>query len=57
MTQRAAPFYCPYCGDEELEPYRDTHGAWWCHSCRRAWKLSYIGTGTPEPDGPDAQPT
>ena len=47
MTQRAVPFYCPYCGDEDLQPYGDRHGAWWCQSCRRAWTLSMIGTGTP----------
>lgn len=48
MTQRAVPFYCPYCGDEDLQPYEDKHGAWWCQSCRRAWSLSMIGTGTPQ---------
>ncbi|SDH41850.1 Insertion element protein [Nonomuraea jiangxiensis] len=21
MTTRAVPFHCPYCGDEDLEPY------------------------------------
>jgi transposase-like protein len=47
VTQRAVPFYCPYCGDEDLQPYADKHGAWWCQSCRRAWSLSMIGTGTP----------
>jgi hypothetical protein len=47
VTQRAVPFYCPYCGDEDLQPYEDRHGAWWCQSCRRAWALSMIGTGTP----------
>jgi hypothetical protein len=47
MTQRAVPFYCPYCGEEDLEPYAERHGAWWCRSCRRAWSLSMIGTGTP----------
>jgi hypothetical protein len=47
VTQRAVPFYCPYCGDEDLQPYEDKHGAWWCQSCRRAWSLSMIGTGTP----------
>jgi transposase-like protein len=48
VTQRAVPFYCPYCGDEDLQPYEDKHGAWWCQSCRRAWSLSMIGTGTPQ---------
>ena len=61
MTQRAVPFYCPYCGDEDLQPYADKHGAWWCQSCRRAWTLSMIGTGTPSRfgsafDEPDSSP-
>ncbi|MFI7633554.1 Insertion element protein [Nonomuraea sp. NPDC049400] len=21
MSERAVPFHCPYCGDEDLEPY------------------------------------
>ncbi|MBV9486068.1 MAG: hypothetical protein JO246_08425 [Frankiaceae bacterium] len=48
MTQRAVPFYCPYCGDEDIQPIGDKPGSWWCQSCRRAWRLSMIGTGTPE---------
>ena len=47
-TQRAVPYYCPYCGDEDLRPLTDTHGTWWCQSCRRAWSLQMLGTGTPE---------
>lgn len=47
-TARAVPFYCPYCGDEDLRPLDDTHGTWWCQSCRRAWSLKMLGTGTPE---------
>jgi transposase-like protein len=45
---RAVPFFCPYCGDEDLRPYGDTHGGWWCTSCRRAWSLRFVGTGTPD---------
>jgi ribosomal protein L37AE/L43A len=52
-TARAVPFYCPYCGDEDLRPLGDSYGAWWCQSCRRAWKLSMIGTGTPDEITPD----
>ena len=44
MTERAMPFHCPYCGDENLWPHEgDTHGAWECRSCLRAFKLSMIG--------------
>ena len=47
-TARAVPFYCPYCGDEDLRPLGETHGGWWCQSCRRAWTLKMLGTGTPD---------
>ncbi|HEX5569515.1 MAG TPA: hypothetical protein VFY14_21780 [Streptomyces sp.] len=43
MTQRAAPFYCPYCGDEDLRPSENGHGAWECASCNRAFRLSFLG--------------
>jgi transposase-like protein len=49
VPTRAAPFYCPYCGDEDLQPYGDEHGAWWCQSCRRAWTLRLLGIGSPHP--------
>jgi transposase-like protein len=57
MSQRAAPFYCPYCGEEDLRPYAERHGAWWCASCRRAWSLSLIGTGTPTDENPTVEDT
>jgi transposase-like protein len=53
-TARAVPFYCPYCGDEDLRPLGDSHGTWWCQSCRRAWTLKLVGTGTPDELTPDA---
>ena len=26
MSERAVPFHCPYCGDEDLRPHEDQHG-------------------------------
>ncbi|HZG04355.1 MAG TPA: hypothetical protein VE546_12410 [Streptomyces sp.] len=43
MSERAAPFYCPYCGDEDLRPSDSGPGAWECASCNRAFKLSFLG--------------
>jgi ribosomal protein L37AE/L43A len=43
MSERAAPFYCPYCADEGLRPFGETHGEWRCGACRRVFKLNYIG--------------
>ncbi|MGK5733270.1 hypothetical protein [Streptomyces sp. URMC 124] len=43
MSGRAAPFYCPYCGDEDLRPSEEGHGAWECAACSRAFRLSFLG--------------
>lgn len=41
--QRAVPFYCPFCGDEDLRPHEDVHGAWHCQSCTRVFSLKLVG--------------
>jgi ribosomal protein L37AE/L43A len=49
MSERAAPFYCPYCGDEDLRPFGEKHGEWRCGACQRVFRLSFVGsapTGT-----------
>ncbi|MGW2022640.1 hypothetical protein [Streptomyces decoyicus] len=48
MSERAAPFYCPYCGDEDLRPSeeatsRGEGAAWECRSCSRAFRLKFLG--------------
>ncbi|MCN9244287.1 hypothetical protein NGF19_26475 [Streptomyces sp. RY43-2] len=55
MSGRAAPFYCPYCGDEDLRPSEEGWGsprssavesgggAWECASCNRAFRLAFLG--------------
>jgi hypothetical protein len=43
MTGRAAPFYCPYCGDEDLRPFGEKHVEWRCGACRRVFDLKYVG--------------
>ena len=45
MSERAVPFYCPYCGDEDLRPVEEPHGAWRCASCLRAFAVKLIGVG------------
>nr|WP_283132775.1 Insertion element protein [Rhizohabitans arisaemae] len=45
MSERAVPFHCPYCGEEDLEPYENTHGGWYCRSCARAFVVKFIGVG------------
>ncbi len=52
MSERAVPFHCPYCGDEDLRPTRSPpptatasspHGTWECRSCLRAFSLKMLG--------------
>ena len=53
MSERAVPFHCPYCGDENLRPSvveGQGHGAWECHSCLRAFTLKMLGM-IPRPAG------
>jgi transposase-like protein len=37
------PFYCPYCGDEDLRPDGPAGGSWRCGACRRAFELRFAG--------------
>jgi ribosomal protein L37AE/L43A len=41
--ERQVPFYCPYCGDQDLRPATATGGAWECASCARAFELRFTG--------------
>ena len=43
MTERATPFYCPYCGDEDLRPQEEPHAAWLCTGCRRVFNVKFVG--------------
>jgi hypothetical protein len=61
VSERAVPFHCPYCGDDNLWPFeppagdaaeaRSGHGEWECRSCLRAFKLSMLGQLTRPPLG------
>jgi hypothetical protein len=43
VSERAAPFFCPYCGDEDLRPQESGPGAWECAACNRAFQLRFLG--------------
>ncbi|MDH6224042.1 MULTISPECIES: hypothetical protein [Streptomyces] len=43
MSERAAPFHCPYCGDEDLRPGEEGPGNWECGACNRAFRLKFLG--------------
>lgn len=49
MSHGSSPFFCPYCGDEELVPYGETHGEWRCESCRKAFALRTVTQSQPVP--------
>lgn len=46
-NERAVPFHCPYCGDDNLWPHESTDaqvlGAWECRSCQRAFTVKMLG--------------
>jgi transposase-like protein len=54
-AERSVPFFCPYCGEEDLEPV-GAHGSWWCHDCNRRWTLKLVGAGPPPESQPHAGP-
>jgi len=45
-TERAVPYYCPYCGDEDLRP--EESGSWLCSACRRVFSVKFLGLSLPE---------
>jgi transposase-like protein len=52
--ERQVPFYCPYCGEEDLRPAGPAAGRWRCGSCARAFELRFAGlapAGQPDTDG------
>ena len=50
--QRQAPFYCPYCGEEDLVPadVPADAGGWTCRSCLRVFELRHVGIARPTSD-------
>jgi transposase-like protein len=44
MTEtRAIPFYCPYCGEENLRPEVEPPAAWRCTDCQRVFVVRMVG--------------
>ena len=44
MTENRAPAqYCPYCGETNLWPHEESHGAWTCRDCRRVFAVRFVG--------------
>ncbi|HEX4103126.1 MAG: Insertion element protein [Pseudonocardiaceae bacterium] len=48
MTEaRAVPFYCPYCGEEDLRPSEESPTAWSCADCQRVFVVRLVGLVAP----------
>jgi hypothetical protein len=45
------PFYCPYCGDDQIRPAGQHADGWACELCRRSWRLEYLGGVAPAGSG------
>jgi len=44
-TPRAVPFYCPFCGEQDLRPAEEEAEGWRCASCERVFGLKLIAVG------------
>ena len=43
VGERQVPFFCPYCGEEELRPSGSSPGSWECQACSRGFQLRFTG--------------
>jgi transposase-like protein len=47
--ERQVPFYCPYCGEENLRPAGAEAGEWECRACSRGFQLRFTAVIRPQP--------
>ena len=52
MSAHTVPLHCPYCAGEDLHPHGDTHGAWECRECLRAFSVKFVGLLAPNRPAP-----
>jgi ribosomal protein L37AE/L43A len=52
--ERQVPFFCPYCGEENLRPASSDAGEWECRACSRGFSLKFVAVVRPQPYGPVA---
>ena len=45
MSVRAVPFYCPFCGEQDIRPDDAGTAAWRCESCERRFELTLTAIG------------
>ncbi len=42
---RAVPFYCPFCGEQDIRPDDAGTASWRCESCERRFELTLTSIG------------
>jgi len=45
-TPHATPYYCPYCGEQDIRPGEEDR-TYHCRTCDRLWKLEFRRLGVP----------
>jgi len=50
--ERQVPFYCPYCGEENLRPAGAQAGEWEWRACARSFSLRFVAVLRPEDHEP-----
>ena len=50
--ERQVPFFCPYCGEENLRPAGSDAGGWECRACARGFSLKFVGVLRPALEDP-----
>ena len=41
--ERAVPYHCPFCAEEDLRPHGSAPGAWHCRACLRVFSVRFLG--------------
>jgi ribosomal protein L37AE/L43A len=47
--ERAVPYHCPFCAEEDLRPHGTAHGAWHCRTCLRVFSVRFLGLAEVQP--------
>ncbi|TDT31389.1 hypothetical protein ACF3NT_11095 [Naumannella halotolerans] len=37
---RAVPYFCPFCGEEDLRPVEEPSNGWLCRPCARVYSVT-----------------
>jgi ribosomal protein L37AE/L43A len=48
VSERQVPFFCPYCGEEDLVPAGEAAGTWECRACTRSFRLHAAASSSSE---------